>query len=406
MNSKVEDASSNLNFAQDGSQKVAAYWSGVFAMSLCVFALIASEFLPVSLLTLMAQDLNVSEGMAGQGIAVSGVFAVLTSLFITLLAGNIDRKTLLLGLTALMALSGLTVALAPNYMTYMLGRGLIGVVIGGFWSISAATAMRLVPTTEVPRALAIFNGGNALATVIAAPLGAYLGAAIGWRGAFFCLVPLAVIAFIWQWRSLPSMPAVASQVNRRAVFSAFNLLKTPIAAVGMLAVGIFFMGQFTLFTYVLPFLEKTTQADNTDVSFTLLMIGVAGLTGTLLIGRAMQFGVYKVLTLVPFIMAALALLLLTYGGNLTATVILLTCWGLLATSAPVVWWAWLTDKFRNDAEAAGGLMVAIIQFSIALGSTAGGLLFDYSGYQITFIASAALLFIATLVAARVAHLDR
>jgi predicted MFS family arabinose efflux permease len=52
-----------------------SHWSGVFAMALCVFALIASEFMPVSLLTPIATDLRVSEGMAGQAIAVSGAFA-------------------------------------------------------------------------------------------------------------------------------------------------------------------------------------------------------------------------------------------------------------------------------------------------------------------------------------------
>ncbi len=158
-----------------------ACWSGVFAMTLCVFALIASEFMPVSLLTPIAVDLHVSEGLVGQGIAISGAFAVLTSLSIAKLAGALNRKKLLLALTGLMALSGAVVAMAPNYLTYMVGRALIGVVIGGFWSMSVATAMRLVPANQVPKALAIFNGGNALATVIAAPLGSYLGGS--WAGA-------------------------------------------------------------------------------------------------------------------------------------------------------------------------------------------------------------------------------
>jgi predicted MFS family arabinose efflux permease len=78
----------------------------------------------------------------------------------------------------------------------MIGRAFIGVAIGGFWSMSAATAMRLVPDREVPRALAIVNGGNALATVVAAPLGSFLGAIVGWRGAFFCVVPVAAIALL------------------------------------------------------------------------------------------------------------------------------------------------------------------------------------------------------------------
>lgn len=91
-----------------------AHWGGVFAMTLCVFVLIASEFLPVSLLTPIASDLRISEGLAGQGIAISGALAVVTSLMISRLAGGINRKYLLLGLTALMAISGAIIALAPS----------------------------------------------------------------------------------------------------------------------------------------------------------------------------------------------------------------------------------------------------------------------------------------------------
>lgn len=119
-------------------------------MTLCVFVLIASEFMPVSLLTPIARDLNVTEGLAGRGIAISGALAVLTSLTIANLAGSLNRKYLLLGLTVLMAASGLIVALASSYAVYMAGRALIGIVIGGFWSMSAATAIRLVPQRQVP----------------------------------------------------------------------------------------------------------------------------------------------------------------------------------------------------------------------------------------------------------------
>lgn len=92
------------------SEKQRAHWGGVFAMTLCVFALIASEFMPVSLLTPMAHSLNITEGMAGQGIAISGAFAVVTSLFISRVSGTLDRKILLLGLTCMMALSGAVIA--------------------------------------------------------------------------------------------------------------------------------------------------------------------------------------------------------------------------------------------------------------------------------------------------------
>lgn len=368
-----------------------AHWGGVFAMTLCVFALIAAEFMPVSLLTPLAADLNVSEGLAGQGIAISGAFAVLMSLSVSRLAGGMNRKTLLLWLTALMCLSGLIVALASNYATYMVGRALIGVVVGGFWSLSAATAMQLVPADQVPRALAIFNGGNALATVIAAPLGSYLASLVGWRGAFFCLVPVALIAGVWQWFSLPSMPARPRASGSGGVL---RLFKNRLVLLGMLSVGAFFMGQFVLFTYLRPFLETVTQVDVSTLSLLLLTLGLAGFLGTTVIGSFLKMGFYQTLTVIPVLMAAIAVALIAVGTSVTAVAVLLGLWGLVATAAPVGWWTWVARTLPQDSEAGGGIMVAVVQLSIALGSTLGGVLFDNRGYQGTFSISAGLLVIA------------
>ncbi len=378
-----------------------ANWSGVLAMSLCVFALIASEFMPVSLLTPIAAELEVTEGQAGQAIAISGAFAVLTSLFISSIAGNLDRRILLLALTGVMAVSGTIVAIAPNYLIFMVGRALIGVVIGGFWSMSAATAMRLVPTAKVPRALAIFNGGNALATVVAPPLGAFLGSIIGWRGAFFCVVPVAVLVFFWQMFSLPSMKTA----NQPGSGNVFKLLKRPLVALGMGSVALFFMGQFALFTYVRPFLETVTQVDVSTLSLILLGIGVAGVIGTSLIGIFLKRRLYRTLIVIPVSMAAIAAILIAFGSSLPVTAAVLGVWGLIGTAAPVGWWTWLARSLPQDAEAGGGLMVAVIQLAITLGAVVGGLLFDMSGYQSTFIASAVLLLAAAVLTMRTSRTD-
>jgi predicted MFS family arabinose efflux permease len=371
-----------------------AAWGGVLAMSLGAFVLIASEFMPVSLLTPIAADLHVSEGQAGQAISVSGAFALVTSLSIPLLAGRLDRKVLLLALTLLMIASGTIAAFAPNYLTFMIGRAFIGIAIGGFWSMSAATAMRLVPEHQVPRALAILNGGNALATVVAAPLGSFLGAVVGWRGAFFCVIPVAAIAFGWKLVSLPAMPAAPGKGSGNV----FSLLKRPPVALGMAAVSLFFMGQFALFTYLRPFLETVTHVGASMLSLMLLVIGVAGFVGTTLIGALLKDGLYRTLVMIPLGMAALAVTLLVFGGSVAVTAILLAIWGLVATSAPVGWWTWLARTLPRDAEAGGGLMVAVVQLAIASGATVGGVLFDGYGYRATFGMSAVVLLIAAVLA--------
>ncbi|CAG8866080.1 MFS transporter [Pseudomonas fluorescens] len=369
-------------------------WGAVLAMSLAAFVLVASEFMPVSLLTPIAADLHITEGQAGQGISVSGLFALFTSLLIPLVAARVDRKPLLLSLTLLMILSGTVVAFAPNYWVFMIGRALIGVAIGGFWSLSAATAMRLVPDDQITRAMAIVNGGNALATVIAAPLGSFLGALIGWRGAFLCVIPVAIVACVWLLLSLPAMKSH----NGSGTGNVFKLMKSTPVALGMVAVSVFFMGQFMLFTYLRPFLETVTHVSVSMLSLMLLVLGLAGLAGTFLIEAFLKNGLHRTLIVIPIFMAVIALALVSFGSSATTTTVLLGLWGLVATAAPVGWWTWLAKTLPEEAEAGGGLMVAIIQLAIASGATVGGLVFDSSGYRATFELSAALLGVAAILA--------
>lgn len=379
-----------------------ARWGAVYAMALCSFVLIASEFMPVSLLSPIAHTLNLTEGKAGQAISISGLFAVITSLSLSSVLGKTDRRIVLLVLTSLLVVSGAIVAFAPTYLVFMAGRALLGIAIGGFWSMSAAIAMRLVPSHAVPKALAVISGGNALATVLAAPLGSFVGSLIGWRGAFFCVVPVAVAAVIWQALTLPPLP-VAERQSARGMFA---LLRRPPVVFGLLTVAMLFVGQFALFTYLRPFLEQVTHVSPAMLSIMLLILGVSGFIGTVLIGRVLNGGLFLTLAVLPALMAATAAALTVLGTSVVAVGILLAVWGFAGTSAPVAWWTWLARTVPDEAEAGGGLMVAIVQLAITLGATMGGIAFDAAGPRAEFLASAGLLAIAALAAVAIGRADR
>jgi len=256
-------------------------WSAVGSMAFCVALLIAAEFMPVSLLTPIASDLHASAGMAGQAISISGLFAVLTSLYIATFASRYDRKHVLIGLTGIMLLSLVLIAVAPNFLILMAARALLGVVVGGFWSLATATVMRRVPPNAVPKALGAVYMGNAVATALAAPIGSYLGGIIGWRGVFWVLVPFGLATMIWQWVSLPKMPPEAAN----PVSKLLGLLKRRHVAFAMVGVMLTFAGAFATFTYLRPFLETRTHATLPELSLLLLGLGLAGL----LVPRAQAF---------------------------------------------------------------------------------------------------------------------
>lgn len=154
---------------------VSAAWLAVFSLAVGVFGLLTAEYLPASLLSPMATSLGVSEALAGQSVTVTAIVALFSGLLVPGLTRNMDRRTVLLGFTLLMIASNLLVALSPNLTVLLLMRVLLGIAIGGFWSMVAAVAMRLVPDDQLPRALSVIFSGISVGTVVAVPLGSYLG---------------------------------------------------------------------------------------------------------------------------------------------------------------------------------------------------------------------------------------
>lgn len=189
----------------------------------------------------------------------------------------------------------------------------------------------------------------------------------------------------------------------RSVFAIFGALRARPIAFGMAACGAFFMGQFALFTYVQPFLATTTGLDALTVSFVLLVLGGAGLIGTLMIARFIERSLFGTLIVIPILMALIAVALIPVGPWFVGVISLLGVWGLLATSAPVGWWSWVARAMPDDTEGGGGLMVAVIQLSIALGSTVGGILFDAIGYQAAFAVAAIILGFSAVLATATAR---
>lgn len=366
--------------------KPTAAWGAVLSMALCVAMLIASEFMPVSLLTPMAEGLRATEGQTGQAISISGLFAVAASMVITTAVGTLNRKWVLVAMTAFMLVSLVLVAAAPNFAVLMLGRALLGICIGGFWALATSVIMQLVPESEVPRALALMYGGQAIAAAFAAPVGSYLGGMLGWRTVFWALTPIVAVNLIWHVIALPSLPARQPQDFR----TMFVLLKRPYFRRGLIASMLSWGSAFTMFTYLRPFLEQVTGADVTTLSILLLVLGCAGFVGTWGSSHFLSGSVAPLLKLPALLMGGCTIGLLLLGGSVAAVVLFLAVWGAMNTAMSVIWMTWMSQNADDAPEAAGSLMVAAIQASILLGAVVGGMLLDGLSIFATFLGSVAL----------------
>ncbi|HHS2562184.1 TPA: MFS transporter [Yersinia enterocolitica] len=324
---------------------------------------------------------------------VTAVVALFAGLMVPRLTRNYDRRNVLLGFTMLMIASNLLVALSSSLAVLLVMRILLGIALGGFWSMAAAVAMRLVPAKSVPRALSIIFSGIAVGTVVSIPLGSYLGGLYGWRSAFLAASLVGVLTLLFQLFTLPGMAPRKMMITA----SVMDLLRRPGIAMGMTGCVIAHTGQYALFTYIRPALENIAQLDVDRLSLILLGFGVANFIGTLLAGWLMERSLRLTLILMPALvgLAALGMILLPLEEK--GLMLFVALWGMAFGGVPVAWSNWVARSVPDQAETAGGMVVAAVQSSIAAGAALGGLLFSISGVTGVFITAGCIMLFATLI---------
>lgn len=369
-------------------------WAAVATVALGTFALVSTEFLPVGMLDQIASGLRVSPGTAGLLVTVPGLAAAVSSPLLTVGARRADRRVLLLALGALLVVSDVLSALAPTFGVLLVARLLLGLALGGFWSIGLSLAVRLVGPQSAGRATAVVLAGISAGTLFGVPAGSLIGDRAGWRTAFWIVAVLAALALLAQLRLVPPVPVGAAVHGRDLVAVLSDRATQRVLVAVALAVG----GQFAAYSYVTPYLTEVAGLDAPVVAGLLLAYAVAGFAGNAFAGATVGRHVRGTALAAAVAIAAATALLVPLRGSGAAVAVLLVLWGLGfgALPAALQTWAYRLTSARI-AEGGAAVLVLVFQGSIAVGSVAGGRVVDGAGLRTDLIAAALVLTAAAAV---------
>lgn len=353
----------------------ATTWFAVLSMAATSFALVSAEFLPAGLLTPMARDLGISEGTAGQVVTATASIGAVTALLSNVLIGRLNRKAVLVGLSALAIASNILAALATDFWLLLLGRAGLGIALSGFWALSVAVVARLVGANATGRGMAIVTLGVSLATIAAPSMGALISDWLGWRSAMAMTAGLAAFAMLLQLLSLPTLPANTSN----SLADVFRLMRRRGVQLGMLAILLLMTGHFAGSVYVRPFLEQVTQLQTGPIALALLGFGVAAVVGNMAGGRLADANIRVALAVTAVLMVFASLTLVLWGAYAGIAFSFVTLWGFAFGMAPVVLPTNLSRAASDALEAAGSLMVVSFQVAISIGAVLGGYVVDSYG---------------------------
>ncbi|WP_127792036.1 MFS transporter [Agromyces sp. LHK192] len=359
-----------------------ARWGAVVALALGIFTLVASEFLPASLLSPIAADLGVTEGAAGQLVTATSVIGIVGGPLVVSALPRLDRRWVMAGLTTLAIVSNVLVAISPAFGLMLASRLLLGLAISGFWAMSLAVTAQLVPAGSLGRAMTVVNTGVSIATIAAVPAGAFLGELIGWRAVFLGAAAAGVIALAAQLFTLPSVPPTGAPGFGTLARTAAR----PVVALGILSIVLVAGGHFASFTYLRPAFETVDGINPALLAALLAVFGVASFVGNLAAGPLADRRPAVLVIAAPTLIGAATVLFAISGQHLAVAAVSVVVWGVGFGAVPTMVQTWIARVAPDRLESAGGLVVMAFQIAITVGAAVGGLLVDAVGIQAVLLA--------------------
>ncbi|WP_206067940.1 MFS transporter [Nonomuraea composti] len=341
----------------------------LFSLFLATFVLGSTELMIVGVLDLMAADTGVTVSTAGILVTAYALGLAIGGPALTAATIRLHRRTLLWACMLAFLLATLTMVVTTSFEFLLVARAVAGSLHGAFVGAAFAAAGSLVPADRMGRAIAIVMGGIAVSTAMGVPIGTLIGRNLGWRGGFIVIVAVGALVLVGLLVLLPAVAGGGAAVGLRAqVRSAFAPRVLVMLAVGVLLLG----GQFTVLTYITPFLLQVTGISDAAVSGFLLAYGVATAIGTFAGGWAADRDAPRTLLVANVVLAlSLGLLHLTGTIPILAAVALLA-WGLVGFGLVPSLQYQVATLAGPARDLAASLPASAVNAGIAAGALLGG----------------------------------
>ena len=319
-------------------------WLPLLGLTFSAFIFNTSEFVPIGLLTDIANDFQITEAHAGLLITIYAWVVALASLPLMLLVSKVEFKRLLLSVVALFALSHILSSVSSNYMTLMVSR--IGVACSHaiFWSIASPLAVKVAPEGKRSLALSFIVTGTSIAMIVGLPLGRIVGLFLGWRMTFLCIAVLAALVFVFMAIVFPKVP----NQNPVSLRNLPGLVKTPALTGIYILTVVAITGHYTGYSYIEPFMAQVAHLRESTITFALMLFGLAGIVGSILFSKKYDKHPVAFINVAVYGIVAFLYLLQPASISMGSTLLVCVLWGIAITAFNLVFQA-LIIQFAPQA---------------------------------------------------------
>lgn len=349
---------------------------------------------PTAMLGELSAGLGVTIREAGLLITFGAAMLCICSPLMSWLTSRVERRHMLIGVIAVVAVCNLASAFAPNYAVLLAIRLVMCIAAAPYTPQAAGVVGMLVPPEKRASSVAYVFLGWTLAAAVGLPLVTFIASRFGWRevyGVVSVMSCISLVLLVWRIpRGLFGAPVDLSTWSSLAR----NRLVLLLLSITTLQIA----GQFSIFTFMAPLLERLAGAGHDAAASVFAIYGVCGFLGIMTATRIVDtWGPLRTSILSTSLVLAGMSVWTFSAGHLAVMALGVAIWGLGFGAITSMQQVRLIMAAPAAGAAAVSLNTSMLYVGQAIGSGIGGLLFA-GGY---FHASGfvAMAFLATALSA-------
>lgn len=344
-------------------------WLPLIGMTIAAFIFNTSEFMPIGLLTDIAQTFHITQTTFGTMITIYSWAVMLLSLPLMILASKYSYKKILLTTLFLFALGQGISAIAFSFPLLIIGRLVVACAHAIFWSIASVVAVRLVHEDKREFAMSMIVTGTSVAMIVGLPLGRMIGLLIGWRITFLMVGIISVLLLIFQTIYLPKLQTTQAFTLNELPDLLKNKQLITIYGISLL----FASAYYTAYSYIEPFLAQVAKLSNNSITLVLSLFGVAGIGGSYLFSKFYNLNRKRFILISLFCLTIVLFVLKPSTASIITLLLICVVWGMSSTAFNVACQS-ETILVTNEqtSSIAMSIFSGIFNLGIGLGSFIGG----------------------------------
>ncbi|KRL66223.1 MFS transporter [Companilactobacillus versmoldensis] len=378
----------------------------IFVLAIGTFSILNTEVGILGILPVISQRFEISTATSGLFVSMFALIVAIFGSIMPAIVRKINRRKIMLATLLLFIVSNVLGGLVTNFGLALFFRLLPAVLHPVYCSLAFTIAAEISDAGEASKSVSRVMIGVSAGRVLGTPITTLIANNVSYSAAMYFFALVSLVAFFLNYFLLPkqdTQSVSASDSSETSIKKVLVKRSLWVSGAGTILIGSIL---FVVYGYVSDLLSQLSNFSSTQLSLALFVFGLMSIIGNLVAGNMLSRSPRKLITIYPFLMIVVYLLIISLSQSTLLMFPVVLLWGMIYGIGNNVQQYLISAAIPESLDLANGLFISLGNIGTTIGTSIGGILLSTSGLMMLPVGGIVMLlvtFAVILVRNKIVH---